>query len=137
MTDQSKAKLLADQNFDMRIVRLLRAKGHDITTVRDDDGAEWDDETVLRNATHDRRAVLTLNRADFVALHQATPFHYGIVVCDPACPDEEKTMANAIDDEIGDVPRDNNQSLISQLVRVRNPSKPEIRDEKEETDGGS
>ncbi len=39
------------------------------------------DEEVLRFATENNRAVLTLNRKDFIKLHYDTPNQSGIIVC--------------------------------------------------------
>lgn len=77
-------KLYADEHFPMPVVNQLRAKGHDITTVRDDcdskggDGIE--DPIVLQLASSYKRAVLTMNRKDFEALHRQSNGHYGIVI---------------------------------------------------------
>lgn len=98
--------LYADEHFPMPVVNQLRAKGHDITTVRDDceskggDGIE--DPMVLQTAAQHKRAVLTMNRRDFEALHKESNGHYGIVIV--AFPtvkrkqDKFTVMAKAIDE---------------------------------------
>lgn len=69
------AKILADEHFPVRIQDRLRRLGHDVTTVRQYDenksGDGKSDEEVLRIATAEGRAVLTMNKKDFKALHEA------------------------------------------------------------------
>lgn len=76
--------LLADEHFPMPVVNQLRAKGHDILTVRslceDKSGDGIEDPIVLQLAAQYKRAVLTMNRRDFEALHQSGTGHYGIVI---------------------------------------------------------
>ncbi len=61
----------------------LRHRGHDGRTTRDagrDDRALPDGE-VLAFATSEGRAVVTLNRRDFIRLHATMTRHAGIIVC--------------------------------------------------------
>jgi predicted nuclease of predicted toxin-antitoxin system len=44
-------------------------------------GQSITDESVLRFAVGERRAVVTLNRRHFVRLHEENPDHAGIIVC--------------------------------------------------------
>lgn len=82
------AKILADEHFPVRIQDRLRRLGHDVTTVRQYDenksGDGKSDEEVLRIATAEGRAVLTMNKKDFKALHEARVIgaHKGIIACD-------------------------------------------------------
>lgn len=57
--------------------------GHDVLTVQAAGNANLGipDEAVLAFAISDNRAVVTLNRQDFIRLHRAKPEHTGIVVC--------------------------------------------------------
>lgn len=75
--------LLADENFPLPVVRELRFLGHDVVTLLElgKTGLGLGDPAVLALGTEQGRAVLTLNRRDFVRLHQETPGHAGIVVC--------------------------------------------------------
>ena len=74
---------LADENFPLPVTKELRRLGHDVVTLLDlgktDQGLG--DSAVLALATEQGRAVLTLNRRDFVRLHRQTPGHAGIIVC--------------------------------------------------------
>lgn len=82
------AKILADEHFPVRILDRLRRLGHDVTTVRNYDenkaGDGKSDEEVLRIAALEERAVLTMNKKDFKALHEAriVACHKGIIACD-------------------------------------------------------
>ena len=76
-------RFLADENFPFPVVEALRSFGYDVLTLRDLGKAEQavTDAAVLKLASNDARAVLTLNRKHFVRLHQSSPDHSGIVVC--------------------------------------------------------
>ena len=75
-------KLLADEDFDTPIVRMLQAQDVDIITVADLslDNVGTADEQVLKEGTSLGRAVITFNRRDFWRLHQVEQ-HAGIVLC--------------------------------------------------------
>lgn len=77
------ARLYSNENFPLPVVEELRRLGHDVLTVREAGKAEQaiPDEQVLAFAIENERAVLTLNRKHFVALHRSTPLHRGIIVC--------------------------------------------------------
>ena len=72
------------------------------------------DTEVLRFATAENRAVLTLNRKDFICLHQQSPIHAGIIVCtsDPDFPAQAEHIHQAIAAD-GD--------LAGKLLRVNRP----------------
>lgn len=76
-------KLYADENVPKAVVEALRAYGHDVLTAFEAGQANQGipDNEVLAFANGKQRAVLTLNRSDFVALHKMQPCHAGIVVC--------------------------------------------------------
>jgi hypothetical protein len=75
--------LYADEHFPAQAVEELRNLGHDVRTVQEDGqaGLKWPDSEILRRATELGRAVLTLNRRDFIHLHNQNPNHSGIVAC--------------------------------------------------------
>lgn len=77
------ARLYADEGFSKKVSTLLRTFGHDVLTVQEAGQANQQipDEQVLDFATREDRAVLTVNRADFIRLHQSNPNHAGIIVC--------------------------------------------------------
>ena len=76
-------RLLADENSPFPVVEALRRFGHDVVTLSDlgKAGQAVTDVAVLKLASDDSRAVLTLNRKHFVRLHQSSSDHSGIVVC--------------------------------------------------------
>jgi predicted nuclease of predicted toxin-antitoxin system len=75
--------LYSNENFPFLVVAELRRLGHDVTTVRESGKSNraTPDAEVLEFAISERRAVLTLNRRHFIALHASMPGHAGIVVC--------------------------------------------------------
>jgi predicted nuclease of predicted toxin-antitoxin system len=77
------ATLLADENFPLPVIHSLQALGHDVNTLRDygQSGQALPDAEVLALATAQQRALLTLNRRDFIRLHLRNSAHAGIVVC--------------------------------------------------------
>ncbi|ACK72283.1 conserved hypothetical protein [Gloeothece citriformis PCC 7424] len=77
------ARLYADEQFPRQVSELLRTMGHDVLTVQEAGNANLGipDEEVLNFAIADNRAVLTLNRQDFIRLHRANLRHFGIIVC--------------------------------------------------------
>jgi len=77
------ASLYADEQFPKKVVELLRAMGHDVLTVQEAGKANLKipDDEVLAFAIEENRAVLTLNRIDFIRLHYSQPDHAGIIIC--------------------------------------------------------
>ncbi|MBI3264221.1 MAG: DUF5615 family PIN-like protein [Acidobacteria bacterium] len=77
------ARFLADENFPFPVIEALRHLGEDVVALSDlgKAGQRLADHAVLALASRETRAVLTLNRRDFVRLHRAVPNHAGIVVC--------------------------------------------------------
>ncbi len=62
-------RLLLDEMLSPTIAEQLRARGHDVVAVSErSDVAQLPDEQVLAWATEERRAVVTLDIADFAAL---------------------------------------------------------------------
>jgi hypothetical protein len=94
------AKLYSNENFPLPVVRLLGHQGHDVLTTLDAGkaGVAIPDAEVLRFATELGRAVLTLNRKDFIRLHLASSNHAGIVVCtfDPNFEAQAERIAEAL-----------------------------------------
>ena len=76
-------KLYSNENFPMDIVRQLRQLGYDVLTSYEAGQANQGipDEDVLTFATQNERAVITLNRDDFIILYSSGIFHNGIIIC--------------------------------------------------------
>jgi len=78
------ASLYSNENFPRRVVDELRLLGNDVLTSYEAGRAnlKFPDDQVLAFATGQQRAVITLNRLDFIRLHRDTQgAHAGIVVC--------------------------------------------------------
>ncbi len=111
------ARLYANENFPRRVAEALRRLGHDILTVQEAGNANQriPDEDVLTFARRDDRAVVTINRRDFIRFHRQQPDHAGVIVCsqDP----DLSGQADRIDQAIKSV-----DSLVGQLLRVNRPA---------------
>ena len=107
------ARLYADENFPFPVVEALRDLGHDVLTVAEANQAEQavPDDEVLAFATSEARAVLTLNRKDFIRLHRESAEHAGIVVCtfDPDFSGQAKRVHEAVSGQ---------SDLTGRLLRV-------------------
>ena len=112
------ARLYADEQFPRIVVKLLRALGHDILTVQEAGKANQriPDEDVLAFAIADNLTVLTINRSDFIRLHNLQPNHVGIIVCTEDL--NRQRLATQINEAIT-----NTVDLTSQLIRINRPSK--------------
>ena len=77
------ASFYADEQFPFQVTELLRNLGHDVLTVQEAGNANQriPDEQVLAFAVSQERAILTINRIDFIRLHRRDDQHFGIVVC--------------------------------------------------------
>jgi predicted nuclease of predicted toxin-antitoxin system len=77
------ARFYADEQFPFPVVELLRSLGHDVLTVQEAGNADQriPDDEVLAFAISQERAILTINRDDFIRLHRRNDDHCGIVVC--------------------------------------------------------
>ena len=77
------ARLYANENFPLEVTEALRKLGHDVLTVQEAGyaGKAVPDDEVLAFATTQARAVITLNRRDFIRLHLSDSNHAGIIVC--------------------------------------------------------
>ncbi|XXX73188.1 DUF5615 family PIN-like protein [Sorangium sp. So ce134] len=113
------ASFYANENFPRQVAQGLRALGHDVLTTQEagNAGQAIPDEMVLEFATRSSRAVLTLNRRDFIRLHRRSAEHAGIVVCTED-PDTEGQTAR-IHEAVASLP-----SLVGQLIRVNRPPRP-------------
>lgn len=76
-------RFYSNENFPLPVVGALQRLGHDVLTTVEAGNANQGipDDEILRYATAEKRILLTLNRRDFISLHQRMPIHAGIVVC--------------------------------------------------------
>ena len=111
------ARLYMDEQFPKVVSGLLRSMGHDVLTVQEAGNGNLGipDEDVLSFAIGDHRAVVTLNRYDFIRLHRSNSEHYGIIVC--TNDNDRSRMAIRLDEAISA-----QESLKGHLIRVVRPS---------------
>lgn len=112
------AHLYANENFPAQVVKHLRELGHDVLTVFEAGNAEQQipDAQVLSFASKNSRAVLTINRRDFIREHHLQSDHAGIIVCTQ---DKDiQGQALRIHEAIL-----NADSLYGKLIRVIRPSR--------------
>jgi predicted nuclease of predicted toxin-antitoxin system len=112
------ARLYADEQFPRVVVELLRNLGHDVLTVQAAGKANQKipDEEVLAFAISENRAVLTINRGDFIQLHNLQSNHTGIIVCTEDL--NRQRLAMGINEAII-----KEGILNNKLIRVNRPSK--------------
>lgn len=111
------ARLYSNENFPFPVVTRLRELGHDVVTIQERGraGEALSDLEVLKAAVSEDRAILTLNRRDFIRLHQDSPNHAGIIVC--TVDRNSDRQARQIHREISKMP-----SLRGKLVRINKPA---------------
>jgi predicted nuclease of predicted toxin-antitoxin system len=111
------ALLYSDEQFPRVVSELLRMIGHDVLTVQEAGNANLGipDDEVLAFAVSNNRAVMTLNRQDFVQLHRANPNHAGIIIITNDM--DRARMATRINEAI-----EVSEPLLGKLIRVVRPS---------------
>ena len=112
------ARLYADEQFPRLVSELLRTMGHNVLTVQEagNDNLGIPDRQVLAFAIRDHRAVVTLNRQDFIRLHRSNSEHFGIIVCTNDT--DRSRMATRIDSALAI-----HVSLERKLIRVVRPAR--------------
>ena len=77
------ALFYTNENFPIKIAAYLRAMGHDVLTSQEAGNANQGipDVEVLEFAAKAGRILLTLNRRDFIEIHENLSNHMGIIVC--------------------------------------------------------
>ena len=111
------ARIYADEQYPLPVVKILRNFGHDVLTVQEAGKANQKipDEEVLAFAISTNRAILTLNRPDFIRLHRLSSDHNGIIVCTSA--QNWQRLAARINEAISNL-----ETLRGMLIRVNRPS---------------
>lgn len=111
------ARFYSNENFPLPVILQLRRAGHDVLTSLEAGKANQriPDDQVLAFATQEKRALLTLNRRDFIKLHRKSTTHAGIVVCTADA--DYGRQANRIIAEVTKL-----HELESELVRVYRPT---------------
>jgi predicted nuclease of predicted toxin-antitoxin system len=77
------ARFYADEQFPKDATIALRSLGHDVLTVQEAGNANQKipDEDIVVFATAQNRAILTINRKDFIRIHKQSSDHCGIIAC--------------------------------------------------------
>lgn len=111
-------RLYADEQFPYLTSNHLRQLGHDVLTVQQAGKANQSipDEEVLAFATEQQRAILTLNRRDFIRLHNQNSNHAGIITCTDDA--DKSQLAERINTAI-----QSEETLVGQLIRVVRPTR--------------
>jgi predicted nuclease of predicted toxin-antitoxin system len=92
-------KLKLDENVPGRVETMLRARAHDVDTVRDEGRAGQPDTEIARAASHAGRMLITLDRG-FPAPTTLPQDHPGVIVLRPgnqSAPIVEAAMSNLLD----------------------------------------
>lgn len=108
-------RFYADENFPLALVKQLRQLGYEVLTAYEAGQANQsiDDETVLAFAQTRKMAMITLNREDFITLHQLGREHEGIVICK----EDRDYQGQAI--ALHDFLSRDKKSLKNQLIRIK------------------
>ena len=112
------AAFYANENFPIGVVQYLREMGHDVLTSHEAGNANQriPDENVLEYAAKAGRILLTLNRRDFIELHEKATNHAGIIVCTQNIDlREQSEQIDAIVQEAG--------NLTGKLVKINRKQK--------------
>jgi hypothetical protein len=110
------ARFYSNKNFPAATVVKLRELGQEVVTALEAGNANQrvTDEAVLGFAISGNRAVLTINRKHFIALHHLVPAHCGIVFC--SLDADFEGQANRIHKAISI-----HADLTGRLIRVNRP----------------
>jgi len=112
------ALLYANENFPLQVVQVLRVLGHDVLTTSEAGNANQStpDEEVLGYATQNQRALLSLNKRDFIRLHNKNQDHAGIIICSQDI--DVAGQAERIHQALSSM-----AFLAGQLIRVHRPQR--------------
>ncbi len=109
--------LYTNENFPIQVVRELRRLGYDVLTSQEagETNRAVPDAEVLAFAAEQGRALLTINRRDFLRLHHRNPDHAGMILCsqDADVLGQAERIHQAIQ---------NAGELRSQVIRINRPN---------------
>jgi hypothetical protein len=107
-------QLYANENCPLETVQVLRDLGYDVLTTHEigKSNLKIPDDEVLLFAISENRAILTVNRKDFIKLHRNNSAHAGIIVCTKN--DDFENFATCIHAAL--IPL--NHNISNQLIRV-------------------
>ena len=120
------APVYVDEDVDEDIARALAALGHDAISTRQAGNKGQSDSEQLAYSGRQRRVMVTCNRRDFEALHEAwrvcarewnvsaRPLHHGILVVPNERNIDIQSIAAAIDEKLR-----SGESVADQILRWR------------------
>ncbi|WP_204138933.1 DUF5615 family PIN-like protein [Halomicronema sp. CCY15110] len=128
------ARFYSNENLPIDLVNALRELDHDVLTSYEAGQANQQipDADVLTYATTNRRIVITLNRKDFIALHQSGIQHSGIIICKEdrdyvgqaqTLHDQLLTSETALSDRLLRVQKQNRSQAHQQIFVIREYSR--------------
>ncbi|WP_143289441.1 DUF5615 family PIN-like protein [Brunnivagina elsteri] len=108
-------KFYTNENVPFDLVEELRKFGYDVLTSYDAGQANQSisDENVLKFAYEQERIIVTLNREDFISLHQQGYKHSGILICK----DDRDYKGQA--EKIREFIVNNTQLIAGRLIRIK------------------
>ena len=108
----------SDENFTLDMVKMLRVLGHTVITSYDAGEANQSipDDEVLNYATKNKLILITLNRDDFIELHQSGVRHSGIIIC--KTDRDDRGQVNCLHSYL-----QTQDSLIDRLIRIKKHQK--------------
>lgn len=109
-------QLYSNENFPIPVVIELKNLGYDVLTIQETgkDQQSFPDDELLKFATENKRAVLTFNRKHFIALHNKSTDHGGIIVCSFDL--DFYGLARRMHEQISI-----EKSLVGKLIRINRP----------------
>ncbi len=112
-------ELYSDENFPLEIVRQLRQLRYDVLTSYEAGQANQGipDNAVLAFAAQNQRVLITLNRDDFLTLHQSGIFHTGIIICK----DDRDYLRQS---QVLHLCLSENLELTNRLIRIKKQNQP-------------
>ena len=108
-------RFYADENLPRAIIEELRQLNYNVLNSYEAQQANKSisDENVLKFAQEKNKIIITLNRDDFVSLHQQGEAHSGITICKDDR--DYKSQAQVINESI----LQDNRSLQGRLIRIK------------------
>ena len=108
-------RFYADENLPRAIIEELRQLNYNVLNSYEAQQANKSisDENVLKFAQEKNKIIITLNRDDFVSLHQQGEAHSGITICKDDR--DYKSQAQVINEFI----LQDNRSLQGRLIRIK------------------
>jgi predicted nuclease of predicted toxin-antitoxin system len=114
-------RLLLDEHYSDQIARQLRARGHDVVAMSERSWRGEDDEALLEIAVRERRALLTNNVRDFVAIarrwSEGGQEHYGLLfTSDASMPRDSRSLGRYVRLLAGLLERHSSEAALANQV---------------------